>query len=61
MNIWDIEDTDANRQAIGFDNNGSYVSVERIVHNTGVYKDYADAIDASYRLGWIPYREVKRD
>ena len=55
MNIWDIEDTDANRQAIGFDPSGNYVAIKRVVHTTGVYKDYADAIDESYRLGWIPF------
>ena len=62
MNIWGINrDTDANSQAIGFDPNGNYVAVKRIKHTTGVYKDYIDAIDESYQLGWTPYRIVKRD
>ena len=62
MNIWGINrDTDANRQAIGFDPNGNYVAVKQIKHTTGVYADYIDAIDESYQLGWTPYRMVKRD
>ena len=40
MNIWDIDrDADANRQAMGFDHNGAYVAVKRVVHTTGIYKD----------------------
>ena len=61
MNIWDInKDADANRQAIGFDPSGNYVAVKQIKHTTGIYKDYVSAIDQSYKLGWPPYRLVKR-
>ena len=60
MNIWDVSDVDANRQAIGFDPSGNYVAIKRVVHTTGIYSDYASEIDQSYRLGWTPYRDVKR-
>ena len=41
MNIWGIgKDKYASLTAIGFDSKNNYVSVKRIVHTTGIYKDY---------------------
>ena len=47
------------RQAIGFDDDGNYISVRRVKHTTGVYRDYAERIVLSYQLGYVPYRRVK--
>ena len=62
MNIWDVNSgANATRQAVGYEDDGQYVAVQRVKHTTGVYKDYIDEIDSSYKLGWTPYRLIKRN
>ena len=61
MNIWSVASGNATPQATGFDHDGNLVAVRRVVHTTGVYKDFAHDIDESHRLGWEPYRWVTRD